>query len=104
MLSVPYMSEESPSRWGRDFRDENVGSGRIEEAAPDNMSPDSNAVGKVVVKFNERDDLPTVDTRDIHGAPSDYWTFRRQIINEAVVAEAIGLCIEAALTAPENAL
>lgn len=99
MLSVPYVSEGSPGRFGRDFRDEDVGSGRIEEAAPHNMSSDANAVGRVVVRFNERDDLPTVDTRDVHGAPADYWTFRRQIINEDVMAEAVGRCIEAALTA-----
>jgi hypothetical protein len=96
-LSAPYVSEGKPGRYGRDFHQESVGFGRIEEAAPEDMPADANVVSRVVVRLHDRDDLPAIDTRDVHGAPSDPWAFRRQIIHQDVMAVAVEQCIEAAL-------
>ncbi len=103
LLSVPHVSEGKPGRYGRDFHHESVGSGRIEEAAPADMPADANVVSRVVVRLHEREDLPVVDTRDVQGAPSDPWAFRRQIIHEDVMIEAVGRCVEAALAQAETA-
>ena len=102
-LSAPYVSEGKPGRYGRDFQEESVGFGRIEEAAPEDMPADANVVSRVVVRLYDRDDLPVVDTRDVQGAPSDPWAFRRQIIHEDVMIEAVGQCVDAALAQAEAA-
>jgi hypothetical protein len=102
-LSTPYVSEGKPGRYGRDFHEESVGSGRIEEAAPEDMAADANVVSRVVVRLHERDDLPVIDTRDVQGAPSDPWAFRRQIIHEDVMAVAVGRCVDEALAQAEAA-
>lgn len=80
-----------------------MGFGRIEEAAPENMPEDANAVSRVVVRLHDRDDLPVIDTRDVQGAPSDPWAFRRQIIHEDVMTDAVGRCIDEALAQAEAA-
>lgn len=96
-VSPPYVSEGPPRRYGRDFEAEGVGKGRIEEAPPDYMPADANVVSRAVVVFHDRKDLPPVDTGEVHGAPADLWTFRRQIVHEELMTEAVGLCVDAAL-------
>jgi hypothetical protein len=96
-ISAPYVSENQPGRYGRDFHDAIIGSGRIEESAPADMAPDSNAVGRVIATFSEATGLPDIDIHDIDGAPADYWTFRRQITHEDIMVELVERCIDEAL-------
>lgn len=109
MLSVPYISDGQPGRYGRDFYDPEVGPGRIEEAPPVGMDPDANTVSRVIVRFVDRkeddEQLDTVDTREVakHGisVPTDVWAFRRQIIHEERMTDVISKCIYHAMN-PEH--
>lgn len=102
MMSVPYVSEGEPGRYGRDFHDPQAGPGRIEEAPPADMDPDANVVSRIIVRFFDRkeddEQLDTVDTRDVaqfQGGvmPQNLEEFRRLVIHEELMSEIIGKCI-----------
>ncbi len=98
---MPYVSEGNPGRYGRDFHDTMIGSGRIEEAPPATMDPDANVISRVIVRFFDHDEgfkeFETVDTKDVAQfggkAPRDVYEFRRQIIHEKVMLEVVDSCI-----------
>lgn len=100
-LSPPYVRKGPPQRYGCDFDAPGVGFGRIEEAPPRDKPADANSVSRVIVRFDDREDLLDIDTAEVPGAPADLYTFRRQIIHRDVMATTVSLCVDAALTQAE---